>query len=378
MLLLALAPAALAASWTVQKTKQPFGELQNPDAEFNGVSCPSATDCVAVGLYADSNGKLRTLAERWNGTSWATQTTANHQPITGDFLQAVSCTSAIACMAVGSYGGTPYTASGMLPLAERWNGISWTLEPVPTPPNIITAKLGGVSCTAATACTAVGFYQSGNLVRPLAETWNGAGWQLQSAPGPSSTLSEFDAVSCTSSSACTAVGNRDSNPYLPVLTLAERWDGTSWAVQSTVDPSPTGNSENFFRGVSCTSASECVAVGAFNDPTDSTYRPLAEGWNGSSWALQTISPTPALLYGVECPSVTACVAVGQSPTATFAEGWDGTSWTVQSTPVLATNTIDSQLNGVSCTAATVCTAVGYADERTALGRTRTAIAFRYS
>jgi hypothetical protein len=66
----------------------------------------------------------------------------------------VSCTSATACTAVGHYqngAGTRVT------LAERWDGTSWTIQPTPSlSPNYFYTTLSGVSCTSATACTAVG------------------------------------------------------------------------------------------------------------------------------------------------------------------------------------------------------------------------------
>ncbi|MEA2314573.1 MAG: hypothetical protein QOI03_1265, partial [Solirubrobacteraceae bacterium] len=44
---------------------------------LSGVSCTTASACTAVGYYVNSAGTRLTLAERWNGTSWATQTTPN-------------------------------------------------------------------------------------------------------------------------------------------------------------------------------------------------------------------------------------------------------------------------------------------------------------
>ena len=43
------------------------------------------------------------------------------------------------------------------------------------------------------------------------------------------------------------------------MTLAEVWDGSTWTVQST--PNPTGATSGSLYGVSCTSATACTAVG---------------------------------------------------------------------------------------------------------------------
>jgi len=81
-------------------------------------------------------------------------------------------------------------------------------------------------------------------------------------------------VSCTSATACTAAGFY-SNATTPV-TLAERWNGTKWSIQTT--PNPVGGSNSTLDGVSCASASTCTAVGGYNNGT--TGATLAERWNG--------------------------------------------------------------------------------------------------
>ena len=67
-----------------------------------------------------------TLAERWNGSSWSVQPTANPGGINPELVD-VSCTSARACTAVGS-AGNGGDVSGIGALAERWNGTSWSIE----------------------------------------------------------------------------------------------------------------------------------------------------------------------------------------------------------------------------------------------------------
>jgi hypothetical protein len=92
---------------------------------------------------------------------------------------------------------------------------------------------------------------------------------------------EFEGISCSASSACTAAGNQE-NSSGETVPLAERWNGSSWTVQSA--PAPTGAEDTYLYAVSCTSATACSAAGY--DIT-TTYESLAEGWNGTSWALQS-------------------------------------------------------------------------------------------
>ena len=72
-------------------------------SELLGVSCVSATDCLAVGDQTNlSSGRSLTLVQSWNGSTWSTVPSPNAN---GDnFLSGVSCTSAGFCAAVGKYG----------------------------------------------------------------------------------------------------------------------------------------------------------------------------------------------------------------------------------------------------------------------------------
>ena len=74
-----------------------------PQTYLLDVSCTAAKACTAVGDYVNSGGDYVSLAEVWNGTSWAIQTTPNPTGVKGAFLFGVSCKSAAACTAVGDY-----------------------------------------------------------------------------------------------------------------------------------------------------------------------------------------------------------------------------------------------------------------------------------
>jgi hypothetical protein len=397
---IALGPVGVLASgtsWAIQATPNPSG-----GGLLSGVSCTSATACTAVGYYLISGFTPVPLAERWNGTSWAIQATPNPSGAHKDsFLSGVSCTSATACTAVGGYTNSGFTR---VPLAERWNGTSWAIQATPNPSGAQDSFLSGVSCTSTTACIAVGYYASGSSEVTLAERWNGTSWAIQATPNPIGARASFlSGVSCTSAArqrgqlahpsqgaagrldrrarpgglgpagprqpalratACTAVGS-----YLSGRTwvlLAERWNGTSWAIQAT--PNPSGaHKDSSLTGVSCTSTTACTAVGGYLN-SGFTYVTLAERWNGTSWAIQA-TPNPSGAYkdssltGMSCTSATACTAVGGYTNSgvtgvTLAERWNGTSWAIQATPN-PSGVKASSLIGVSCTSATACTAVGY-------------------
>jgi hypothetical protein len=360
------------STWAIQPSAEVSGAKS---VVLSGVSCVAADSCEAVG----SPG----VAEVWNGKKWKLQSTAT----TSDVLNAVSCVSADDCEAVGSslevWNGTAWTvqatapsdgrfdgvscvsaddceavggslASGTtLPIAESWDGSAWSVQSVPSPPGGTGVQLQSVSCGGADGCEAVGrYYEQGTL--PLAESWDGTAWTLQTAAVASaSDNDQLYGVSCAGTSYCEAGG------YAVVLddadaTLAQAWDGTTWAVQSTPNDD-VANSYSSLAGVSCVAADDCEAVG-FSDVSGA----FIEMWNGTAWAIQPSPGVAASLTGVSCVAADNCEAVGdyEINKAPFAEGWDGTSWTVQSTPAPAASDVSAPLSAVSCEGVDFCEAVG--------------------
>lgn len=346
------AQAAAAASWTTQSIPDAGG------GALLAVSCPSATSCVAVGQAVSSGarksskvGKSRTpFAELWDGSSWTIESIPT--PASGGVLRGVSCTSPTACIAVGQTGGLRPTGT----LTERWDGSSWTIEPSPSPGQGV---LSGVSCTSASACVAVGEAnrRSGGFpYRPLVELWNGRQWAVQRVPAPHGGF--LNGVSCASATTCMAVGygllNRvEDTPFV------ERWNGSRWTYGLPPHPAHGG----MLAGVSCPAANACVATGT-SPLSFTTAKPLAESWDGSRWRIAR-APRRAgsddyLVGGISCASASACTAVGGAVYGirrlkTVAESWNGRRWTIQQTPNPANG---GGLFGVSCTAAQACIAVG--------------------
>jgi hypothetical protein len=90
----------------------------------------------------------------------------------------------------------------------QWTGTAWKVARPVTPAHAYAAQLYGVSCTAAGACAAVGYYLSTTTgAATLAETWNGTAWKVQStATPPGAATASLQGVSCLASG-CTAAGN---------------------------------------------------------------------------------------------------------------------------------------------------------------------------
>ena len=329
--------AVSASRWSIIHSPNPSGG----EAELDGVSCVSATDCIAVG------GDLRngsTVVEHWSGKKWS----IIHSP-RGVGSGGVSCVSASDCTAVGP--------------PSQWNGTVWSITPSPTPSD---GSLAGVSCVSAVDCIAVG--RIGNDAggstggddaagHTLVEQWNGTKWSIVHAPNPS-VGGALMGVSCVTAVDCTAVGNSfgvsDGHTYNKSA-LVEHWNGTKWSI--TLSKGGIA-----LDGVSCVSATDCTAVGRGGSGT------LVEHWNGKKWSIiHSLTPSSGGggLDGVSCVSATDCTAVGFSIRApisgpqvstTLVEHWNGKKWSV----IPSSNPSGGGvLLGVSCVSATHCAAVGF-------------------
>jgi hypothetical protein len=319
---------------------------------LQAVSCTSSINCMAVGSYATGLGFDRTLVESWNGSTWTIASSRN-QGTGENVLDGVSCTSATRCVAVGWYISA---SNGLQTLAERWNGSAWSITASPNMSAGVGAldRLNAVSCTSASSCVAVGdYWNATGGYQTLVESWNGGTWTIVASPDQGNTYNLLDGVSCTSSTSCVAVGW-----YLPnaAQTLIESWNGSAW----TVVASPNQGTGSELSAVSCTSSTRCVAVGWYYWNATQT---LVESWNGSTWTV-TASPNQGAVSefsDVSCTSSTRCVAVGDyyigsSPNHTLVETWNGSAWTVVASPNKGSGSND--LTGVSCTSSTRCVAVG--------------------
>ena len=324
------------SAWTVLPTPGPRhpggGDL------LSSVSCTSGTSCMAVGqIQAVPPGGFtiqHTFSESWNGTAWRIVPTPTMPPHTGALLNSVSCTSTSDCMAVGNMGTAQNPTN--FTLAEHWNGTGWTV--VGTPPTPGGTGLGAVYCTSPSACMTAGFASlndGSGTQRTLAEQWNGTAWQRLATPTPGSS-GFLGGVTCTSAAACIAVGGHETPGHF-LVNLSEQWNGTGWKVLAT--PNPRGFGVSTMGGISCTGPSNCMGVGSWTDPTGESSFNLAEAWNGTSWnILRTPDPgsTNNELFGISCTSPSNCMAVGDfigiGNGMTLAESWNGTRWSIVKTP----------------------------------------------
>jgi len=361
MALLALAPAAAAHAAPRAGATGARDRAFTSDYTFlDGVSCPAASFCMAVGAAVDTDNRLRTLAERWDGTAWHIVPTLNQGgPRDANELLSVSCASPASCMAVGD------AQNGAVPLAEAWNGSAWSLLQTPVPPDGRDATLASVSCPASSSCVAAGSRNDHSGVPPatLIERWNGLRWTLVPSPNPSGSIaSALWGISCASAAVCTAVGDFTvTNPN--ETTLVEQANGNTW----TVVPSPgLPGRQTALYAVDCVSATVCKAAGAEYDNAGGNFvaTPLTGRESGGTWHVSP-APYPAgttydLFGGVACVSAAACIATGSTMSSvairTLVESTSSGSWMIVASPN-APGTL-SALEGISCVSADLCMAVG--------------------
>ena len=261
---LSLAGAALASvsDWSIEPTVVPAGARA---AVLSAVSCPTRTACTAVGYATSHAGAGVTLAEQRRGSQWSVTRTPALSGARASFLSGVSCAGPRACTAVGFSNDADGTQT---PLAERWDGRRWSLQPMTRMPGQLDTQLAGIACAGARSCTAVGFFTNVTGIDVmLAEHWNGTRWAQQTPRYPSGArYVQFSAVSCPSSRSCTAVGLFNDAQGRDAM-LAERSNASRWAVERTPTAAGIGSS---LGGVSCASAMTCTAVGSSTNRAGAT------------------------------------------------------------------------------------------------------------
>jgi hypothetical protein len=354
-LLVAAGTASAAGGWTTVSVPNPSSA---GTSQFGGISCPTSTFCMAVGV-ATAGTTNKAIAETYNGKTWS----VSHPPTIGKKTQlsAVDCPTATFCTAVG------YGAAG--PVAERWNGKSWRVE---APVGVrYGGGFAGVSCPTTTSCVAVGDafvnqQEMGAVV--LAERWQGPsrGWSVTSTPS----LAPYEgaslsSVSCTSTTHCVAAGGKirfldGEGQY----NLVETWSGTKWSV--TAVPSPAGVS--YLDAITCRSTTWCIAVGKTGSGSGKPATLTGEAGKWEARAVSVPKTSGGTFSSVACRSTTSCIAAGfawppiGTATDPLVEHWNGASWSGRAVSAPASQ--GTQLQGVSCASTSSCYAAGYYEPTT--------------
>jgi hypothetical protein len=179
------------------------------------------------------------------------------------------------------------------PLALHWNGTSWGAISPPNP-GVYWADLNGVVAIASNNVWAIGDYLVSlpsasfpdGVVQGFAAHWNGASWSIGATVNPSS-LTFLFTIDADSATDIWAAGVVDSAGF---ITLVEHYNGTSWSTSPVLEHAGAGNAfeNNFLFGVSAFSPTDVWVGGEYFDVDNSSLRTaLAEHWNGTNWSFVT-------------------------------------------------------------------------------------------
>ena len=223
-----------------------------------------------------------------------------------------------------------------------------------------SGALSGITCSSVVECWAVGVSYESFPPQPLIGRWDGTSWSAVPAPGVGLGLYHtLPSVSCTTASDCWAVGSYygDSQGI-----FFSHWNGKAW----TVSNSMPGVFQ--LNGVRCSSRPTAPwSVG--HGPEGRTF---VERWDGVAWnptaAASGLAPTGNGISDISCVSPNDCWAVGSYDPGIRAltQHWDGNTWTIVASPIPVAFG-SGRLSSVSCTSASDCWAVGSYNSPSASG-----------
>jgi hypothetical protein len=359
---------------------------QGGQAQVNSVSCASAGNCAAGGLYfASAGGEQAFVASEVNGT-WHT---AREVPGTAALNQrggaealSVSCVSAGNCAVGGFYSDSFGNVQAFV--ASEVNGIWHTAREVPGTAalNHSDARVLSVSCASVGNCAAGGWYTDsfGNVQAFVASEVNGTWHTAIEVPGTAGLNhhgdTQVNSVSCASAGNCSAGGSYTDSAAKVQAFVASEVNGT-WHTASEVPGTAALNQDGAAQvnSVSCASAGNCAAAGFYTDSSRNSQAFVASEVNGTWHAAIEVPGTAALnqngnarAVAVSCASAGNCAAggwyTGSSRQAFVTSEVNGTWHTAIEVPgTAALNQGGNALvDTVSCAMAGNCAAAGFYTE----------------
>jgi hypothetical protein len=271
--------------------------------------------CLSVGANFTSTANPTPVVEALSGRKWKSVSVKLPKGAEGAALDGVSCKSRAYCLAVGAY----YTgAGGSLAYALTWNGTALTpVAAPPVPKGDTLLELSAVSCAAVRSCVVVGTSVSSGVsstgTDTFTDTWNGAKWTEVTTPTKGASLDEFIALHCFSAKACVAAGNAYSDTGASTVLVAT-WNGKTWTPQKAVTPKTPAGLTVTVSDLSCVSAKSCALAGVSLSSAGTGGFGFLEVLNGKTWSeVKWTAPkgdTLTVALGVSCASASNCVAAG--------------------------------------------------------------------
>ena len=260
------------------------GDFSN---ELLGVVDISPTLAWAVGNLGQVGNQImppQQVIEQWNGTKWSIFPGPKFPPNSQAILQAITSTSANDIWAVGNFG----INNNGFELFEHFNGTAWTAQLVPQTNG---QEPLSVSADAPNDAWAVG-QQSGDPIKTFATHWNGTNWTAVKPPNVGTGNNHLNAVLALAPNNVWAVGlsTPTGEQQSATLTLIEHFDGTSWSVVPSPNDGPNSDFQsNQLLGLTANSPDDIWAFGSFLSTDGMQTMTLVLHWDGTSW---TIVPSP--------------------------------------------------------------------------------------
>jgi hypothetical protein len=314
-------------------------DASSPGAEVTAVSCGAAGDCSAGGFYTDASGHQQAFVLSETNGTWRT---AQEVPGTtslnaGGYAQvnSMSCASAGNCSAGGLYASASVdgVATTQAFVVDETNGTWGSAREVPGTAVLNTggyAAIYSVSCASAGNCSAGGSFTNRTpateafVVNEVNGTWRTA----RAVPGIASLnklgLAQTSSVSCASPGNCSAGGfYQDASFHSQAFVVNET--GGTWGTAEQVPGTAAlnvGTPGAVINSVSCGAAGDCSAVGYYSDASAFEQAFVVSETGGTWGTAKEVPGTAALNSGtkagtdsVSCPSAGNCSAGGHYTTS---------------------------------------------------------------
>lgn len=287
------------------------------DAQVESVSCASAGNCSAGGLYQDGSDADQAFVVSEVGGSWGS---AEEVPGSGALntgshavVDSLSCASAGNCSAGGSYQESAQHSQAFV--VSQVNGTWGSAIKVPGSGALnagINAGITSVSCAAPGDCSGGGEYTDGSAHSQafVVNEVNGAWSEAKEVPGTGALnaggSARIASVSCAAASDCSAGGSyRDSSGAAQAFVVS-KVNGT-WGNAREVPGSGALNASGSaaVNAVSCATPGDCAAAGIYADSSSESQAFVASQTDPSSTALALASAKVS--FGMKQPKISVSV-----------------------------------------------------------------------
>ncbi len=267
-------------SWTGYPLPGIDGEI---GSELRGVATISPTNAWVVGTFKTSDISTGNL-QHWDGSAWSVSPPPSGTQ--GEILQSITAISA-----------SDVWVGGCIPaFLEHFDGAEWTYFALQDLSAVNESCITGISEISPSDIWAVGWSSpNGGSNVTVTEHWDGTSWTSVSSPNVGTGDNQLNGVVALADDNVWAAGFSTAAPDGAAAnqTLIEHWNGTSW----TVVPSPNvayGGQvrNNLLQGMVAVSADDLWALGYYEaNPSGESgdIFSLAIRWNGTSWS---VVPTP--------------------------------------------------------------------------------------